>query len=109
MPAATKSASATENATAAANALRDQVLAGIRQSQQLTIDATKGWVELISKSVPAAPFGTSIPGAPTTADVREAVSASFGLVQELVSAQRSFVEQLLDAMLPAGSAPTAAG
>jgi hypothetical protein len=108
MAAATKSTTppASDAVTSTANQLRDQVLAGIRQSQQLTLDAAKGWVELVGKAVPGAPLAT-IPGAPTKADVREAVAASFDLVQELVSAQQGFVEQLLDTVLPAEAAPKA--
>jgi hypothetical protein len=79
------------------------VLAGIRQSQQLTLDAAKGWVELVGKAVPTTPMTSNVPGAPTAADLQEAVAASFGLVHELVSAQESFVEQLFTTILPAAT------
>jgi hypothetical protein len=102
----TKSAPTADNAAATAAGLREQVLAGIRQSQQLTLDAAKGWVELVGKAVPSAAMPASVPGAPTAADLQEAVSASFGLVHELVSAQEAFVEQLFSTILPA-TAPSA--
>ena len=86
---------------AAAATLRDQFLAGVRQSQQFTLDATRGWVDLLGKANPAAPALPAIPGAPTAADLHDAVAAGFSLVQELVSSQQAFVEQLLAAVLPA--------
>ena len=102
MPTATKStATPTDSTAAAAASIREQFLTGLRQSQQFALEATKGWADLLGKAMPAAPAIPAVPGAPTAADVHDAVAASFSLLQELVSSQQAFVEQLLTTVLPA--------
>jgi hypothetical protein len=86
-------------------ALTEQFLAGVKQSNQATLDAVNAWVSSVSSFVatlpamPAAPAAT-IPGLPTEAEQRAAALAGFDFMSELVTVQKEFAANYFNALAP---------
>ncbi len=97
--AATKTA--TTEVPAIAQKISEQLLATIKQSQQLSVDATQSWVKAVSVlPVPELPV---VPGVPALPSVEAATLFSFDLAAELLSAQRDYALSLAKVLVPAKS------
>jgi hypothetical protein len=92
-----KAASATKTAEFAA-AVRDEVLASVKQAQQFTLDAVTTWSDVIGKVVPELPV---LPFVPERAAVVDSFGAVFEMAEELLASQRKFATDLVGALVPA--------
>jgi hypothetical protein len=84
--------------------IQDQLLESIQSGQKAVVESVRQWsetVELIASRLPELTF--SEPMRPT-----QLFEAGIGFTERLVSAQRDFASQLLEAALPATRAPQAA-
>ena len=82
-----------------AHKIREQVLSGVKQGQQLSIDAAQGWAKAVSAlPVPDLP---KIPGVPAVPSLEAATMYSFDLASELLSSQREFALRLTNVLAPA--------
>lgn len=80
--------------------LQDQVLDGIRQSQQALLEAARTWGEATqnaSASMPSMPAAPAIEGVPSPAQL---VESSFEFAEKLLASQRDFTKELLAAVSP---------
>jgi hypothetical protein len=93
-----KSKASATKTTEFSEAVREEVLASVKQAQQFTIDAVNAWVDAVGKVVPQLP---SLPFAPARADAVEGVAAAFEAAEELLATQRKFVSDLVAAFIPA--------
>lgn len=81
-------------------ATQEQTLESIRRAQQLTVEAISSW----NKTTEA--YRPSVPGSETLIDPRDAVKGAFDFAEQLLATQRSFVESVLSAALPAPAKAT---
>jgi hypothetical protein len=77
---------------------QDRALSTLRQSQEAVVKAVDGWAKAVESSVPEAPAIPVAKGVPT---LEELVQSSFDFAGEVLSAQRSFTEELISAAAPA--------
>jgi hypothetical protein len=79
-------------------AIRDEVVASVKQAQQFTLDAVGTWVDVVGKVVtdpPANPF------APARAEVLESLGSVFEFTEELLATQRKFAVDLANLLVTA--------
>jgi hypothetical protein len=84
--------------------IQDQLFQSIQTGQRAVVESVRQWsetVELIASRLPELAF--SEPMKPS-----QVFEAGIGFTERLVSAQRDFTSQLLEAALPATRAPQAA-
>lgn len=84
---------------------QEQTLKLIRDSQEGVVEAVRAWATALEKAVPEIPTPPVSEEFPTA---REIVQTSFGFAEQLLHAQREFVESVLSAAAPViegGSAP----
>jgi len=108
MPETTNTRTTTNNSTrpkaAGANpaeytaAVRDEIIASVKQAQQITLDAVTNWVDVVAKLVPELP---AFPYAPERATVVENLGSAFEMAEELLASQRKFATDLVSALVPA--------
>jgi hypothetical protein len=82
-------------------AAQAQLLEGIRQSQQLVIEAVQAWTDAAARVTPAAPLPERPADLPEPAQV---VASSFDFAERLLATQREFAEKLV-AIAPQPAAP----
>ncbi len=90
-------ASATKTAEFSA-AVRDEVIASVKQSQQFTLAAMTTWFDVIGKVVPELP---ALPFVPVPSDIVEGLGTVFEVAEELLASQRKFASDLVSALVPA--------
>lgn len=90
-------ASATKTAEYTA-AIRDDMIASVKQAQQFTIDAVTTWVDVFGKVVPELP---SLPFLPARSEFVEGIGAVFEVAEELLASQRKFASDLVNVLVPA--------
>jgi len=78
---------------------RDQLVSGLQQGQQLSIDAAQKWAKAVSV-LPSVDL-PKIPGMPALPDLETATRYTFDLAADLLSSQRNFALQLTNALRPA--------
>jgi hypothetical protein len=72
---------------------QEQFLDGLRQSQQVLIDAARTMSDASAKVGPAAtPLASLSPDTPSPAEL---IAGSFDFAEKLLATQREFVEQLV--------------
>src|SRR5205823_4930022 len=76
---------------------QEQTLQAIKQSQQVVVEAVRTWAGAVEKAVPETP---ALPFADQLPTPQEVVRASFDFAEQLLKAQREFVENLLAAAAP---------
>ena len=79
------------------SAIREDVVASVKQAQQLTLDTVSTWVDVISKVVPELP---TVPFLPARSDVVEGVGTFYEMAEELLEAQRKFAVDLVGVLVP---------
>ncbi|MGA3218049.1 MAG: hypothetical protein ABSE77_03055 [Acidimicrobiales bacterium] len=79
-------------------AVRDEILASVKQAQQFTLDAMTTWVDVMGKVVPELP---AFPYVPERAVVVESLGTAFEMAEELLATQRKFATDLVSALVPA--------
>ncbi len=78
-------------------AIREEVVASVKQAQQFTLDAVSTWVDVIGKVAPELP---TIPFVPARSEVVEGVGTFFEIAEELLTAQRKFAVDLVGVLVP---------
>lgn len=81
-------------------AAQDNVLGAIDTSKSYILESVKAWSSTTHKLLPEMP---AMPGMNMLSDVTgpmEMVSMSYDFAEKLIASQRSFVEELLEAMAP---------
>jgi hypothetical protein len=78
---------------------REQLVSGLEQGQQLSIDAAQKWVKAVSV-LPSIDL-PKIPGMPTLPSLTTATTYTFDVASDLLSAQRNFALQLTNTLSPA--------
>jgi hypothetical protein len=89
--------SATKTAPISA-AIRDEVIASVKQAQQFTLDSVTTWVDVVGKVTPELPH---VPFVPTRTEVVESLASVFEFTDELLTAQRKFAADLANLLVPA--------
>jgi len=97
----TESAVVTE-IPALAQKSREQLLSSLQQGQQLSIDAAETWAKAVS-ALPILDL-PKVPGFSDMPDLQAATKYTFDLASDLLSAQRDFVVQLTNVLVPAKTA-----
>ena len=85
---------------------QEQTLKLIRDSQEGVVEAVRAWATAIEKAVPAVPELPALPLADEFPSPKEIVDTSFGFAEQLLQAQRQFVENVLTAAAPVLDAST---
>jgi hypothetical protein len=81
---------------------REQLLSSLQEGQQLSIDAAESWVKAVS-ALPVMDI-PKVPGFSDVPDLQAATKYTFDLASDLLSAQRDFVVQLTNVLVPAKTA-----
>ena len=76
---------------------QEQTLKLIRDSQEGVVEAVRAWATALEKAVPEIPTPPVSDEFPTA---REIVQTSFGFAEQLLHAQKEFVESVLVAAAP---------
>jgi hypothetical protein len=79
-------------------AMREELVASVKQAQQFTLDALTTWVDVVGKVVPPP---LAFPFAPARSEVLEGFGTAFDMAQELLTMQRKFASELIDVLVPA--------
>jgi len=92
----------TNEMPALARKIHEQLLATVKQGQQLSIDAAESWVKAISV-LPVHHLSDlpKIPGIPTAPGIGTATTFTFDVAADLLAAQRDFATRLTNAFVPA--------
>jgi hypothetical protein len=78
-------------------AVRDEIIASVKQAQQFTLDAVTTWADVVGKVVPELP---AFPFVPARAEVVEGLGTVFGMAEELLASQRKFAADLVNGLVP---------
>jgi hypothetical protein len=92
-----KAGSATKTAEFSA-AVRDEIVASVKQAQKFTLDAVTTWADVVGKVVPELEVPAYVP---ERASVLESLGMAFGMAEELWASQRKFATDLVSAVVPA--------
>ncbi len=84
---------------AMAQKFREQLVSTVQQGHKLAIDATENWVKAVSV-LPAVDL-PKIPGMPKLPSMEAATMYTFDVAADLLSAQREFALQMMNAITPA--------
>ena len=76
---------------------QEQTLKLIRESQDAVVEGVKTWATAFEKAVPAVP---ALPFADAFPTAQEIVQTSFGFAEQILKAQREFVDSVLAAASP---------
>ena len=76
--------------------LRDEVVASVKQAQQLTLDSVSTWVDVVGKVVTELPH---IPFVPTRSEVVDSLGSVFEFTEELLTTQRRFAVDLANLLV----------
>jgi hypothetical protein len=76
---------------------QEQTLKSVKQSQDVVVEAVRTWASAVEKALPETP---AIPFADKLPTPQAIVKATFDFAEELLKAQREFIENLLDAATP---------
>lgn len=79
-------------------AIREEIVASVKQAQQFTLDAVSTWVDVVGKVVPEMP---TAPYMPARSEVVANLSTMFDAAEELLAAQRKFASDLVNVLVPA--------
>jgi hypothetical protein len=81
---------------------REQLVSNLQQGRQLSIDAAQSWVKAVSV-LPSLDM-PKIPGVPAMPDLEAATKYTFDVAADLLNAQREFVIQLTNTLVPTKTA-----
>ena len=91
---------ATEGVSEVAQQIRENVLATVKQGQQITLEAAEAWSKVVS-GLPTPPAPSY---APAPKDVEAVTAYAFDFAGELLAAQREFALRLTSTLLAARAA-----
>lgn len=97
-PTSAKAKVGTTKAAELSTALREEIIASVKQAQQFTLDAVTTWVDVVGKVVPELP---TMPYAPARSDVVAGITTMFDAAEELLASQRKFASELVSVLVPA--------
>lgn len=81
-----------------AHTIREQLLAAVKQGQQLSVQAARTWVDAVAAlPVPDLP---TVPGARAVPSGQAAAVYSLGLAADLLESQRQFALQMAGVLAP---------
>jgi len=78
-------------------AIREEVVASVKQAQQFTLDAVSTWMDVIGKVAPELP---TVPFVPARSEVVEGLGTFFEMAEELLESQRKFALDLVGVLVP---------
>jgi hypothetical protein len=81
-------------ATTAAQEMQESFLSAIRGSQEITLQATKFWVETVEYFTPKVSYTRQLPTA------HDVVASTFGFAEQMLASQRRFADDVLKATSP---------
>jgi hypothetical protein len=81
-----------------AQAVQEQTLEAVRQSQAVVVEAVDSWAKAVEKTVPALP---AVPAAQGLPSPEELVETSFAFYGKVLEAQHEFARNLVKAAAPA--------
>jgi hypothetical protein len=84
-----------------AQKVREQILSAVKQGQQLSIDAARGWAKAVS--VLPIPDLPKIPGASAVPTMGAVSKFTFDVAADLLNAQRDYAGHLANVLTPAKS------
>lgn len=93
----TKAKAGTVKAAELSAAIREEVIASVKQAQQFTLDVVSTWVDVVGKVVPELP---TAPYVPPRADVVANLTTMFDAAEELLASQRKFAADLVNVLVP---------
>ena len=79
-------------------AVREEIIASVKQAQQFTLAAMTTWAEVVGKVVPELPAFPFVPARP---EVVESLGTAFGMAEKLLASQRRFAADLVNVLVPA--------
>ena len=79
-------------------AIREELVASVKQAQQFTLDTLTTWADVVGKVVPQP---SSFPFVPARSDVVESLGSAFDMAEELLTMQRKFASELVNVLVPA--------
>jgi hypothetical protein len=79
-------------------AAQDRTLEALRQSQAAVVDAVESWAKAVESSVPELPAVPVLKSLPTPEEI---IATSFDFYGKVLSAQREFAKNLVEAAAPA--------
>jgi hypothetical protein len=77
----------------------EQIIAAVRQTTKVGLDAASTWIDTLTAALPAVP---AVPGTPSKAVVEQWVSLGFDAAENVLSLQREIASDLVTKLLPAG-------
>jgi hypothetical protein len=86
-------------ATDIAQKFREQLVSNLQQTQKFSVDAAKEWAKAVS--VLAIPDLPKIPGLPDAPNLETTTKYTFDVAADLLKAQREFVLNLTNVVVPA--------
>jgi len=78
-------------------AVREDVVASVKQAQQFTLDAVSTWVDVMSKLAPELP---TVPFVPARSEVVEGLGTFFEMAEQLLESQRKFALDMVGVLVP---------
>jgi hypothetical protein len=79
--------------------VQDELLTVIRTSQETVVEAVKTWVETVKAVTPKVP-SPQLPLADRLPTAHEVVTSAYDFAEKLLSSQRRFAEELVQATAP---------
>jgi hypothetical protein len=79
--------------------VQDELLKVIRTSQETVVEAVKTWVETVKAVTPNVP-SVQVPLADKLPKPQDVVTSAYDFAEKLLSGQRKFAEELLQATAP---------
>jgi hypothetical protein len=80
--------------------LQGQVLDAVRKSQEAVVNAIRTWADTVQAISPSLPSVPSVPFADKLPRPGELVASAYDFAEQLLTAQRKFAEEVLDATAP---------
>ena len=82
-----------------AQAVQDQVLDGVRKSQQAIVEAVQAWADTVKRLTPEVPSAAKV--TEQMPEPAELIDNAFDFASQLLAAQRQFAHDVLAAATPA--------
>ena len=79
--------------------IQADVLGAVNKSEEALVDATKRWAKAVQSVMPSIPV-PDLPYSDKMPKPEEFVASTYDFVEELLSSQRKFAENLLEAIKP---------
>jgi hypothetical protein len=89
------------------NGLQDEILATIRKSQDVVIEALQQWTDVVQSVMPAFP-ALNLPYVDKLPKPETVVSGAYDFAEQILATQRKFAEDVLEVAAPLAGRRSAA-